>query len=58
MTLRAADVLATPDGEMEWSAPLSEESAVRRATESCPGSQYWGGMFTAAGLEVRILTGF
>jgi transposase len=25
------------------------------ATESCPGSQYWGRVFTAAGHEVRIL---
>lgn len=25
------------------------------ATESCPGSQYWGRVFTAAGHEVRLL---
>ena len=25
------------------------------ATESCPGSQYWGRVFTEAGHEVRIL---
>src|SRR5262245_36145952 len=25
------------------------------ATESCPGSQYWGRVFTGAGHEVRIL---
>ena len=25
------------------------------ATESCPGSQYWGRVFTEAGHEVRLL---
>lgn len=52
---RGATVLRKKLNRSQLAAYAATSPTCVVATESCPGSQYWGRVFTQAGHEVRIL---